>query len=135
MTVDRVFLDANVLFAGAWRPDTRLRQLWKLPGVRLLTSVYAVEEALRNLETPVQRADLEILTQGMEIVASPDTHQPLPPGIHLPAKDRPILLAAIAARATHLLTGDYRHFRRYYGKIVAGIIILTPGEYLRSRPG
>jgi hypothetical protein len=32
----------------------------------------------------------------------------LPEGVSLPEKDVPILLAAIEARATHLLTGDLR---------------------------
>jgi hypothetical protein len=58
---------------------------------------------------------------------------PLPPGIFLPEKDVPIFLAAIEARATHLLTGDVRHFRAYFGKQIEGIAITRPGEYLRSR--
>jgi len=40
----------------------------------------------------------------------------LPGGIALPEKDRPILLAAIEARATHLITGDKRLFGKYFGK-------------------
>lgn len=47
--------------------------------------------------------------------------------------DRPILLAAIAARATHLLTGDVKHFGRLFGRRVEGVVILTPGDYLRGR--
>lgn len=50
----------------------------------------------------------------------------------LPDKDRPILLAAIDARATHLLTGDFRHFGPYYGQTLEGVLILPPGEYLRT---
>jgi hypothetical protein len=57
----------------------------------------------------------------------------LPRGISLPEKDVPILLAAIEARATHLLTGDVRHFGPYFGKRIEGIMILVPGEYLRMR--
>jgi hypothetical protein len=37
------------------------------------------------------------------------------------------------ARATHLLTGDIRHFGPYLGRKIAGIAILLPGEYLRGR--
>ena len=59
--------------------------------------------------------------------------QPLPSGILLPAKDVPILLAAIAANATHLLTGDLRHFGPYFGRRVAGVLILTLGDYLRGK--
>lgn len=49
----------------------------------------------------------------------------------LPEKDVPIFLAAIEARATHLVTGDVRHFRAYFGKKIQGIAILRPGDYLR----
>ena len=59
--MDRVFLDANVLFSAAYRPDSRLRELWALAEVELVTSAYSVEEACRNLDNPVQRADLEKL--------------------------------------------------------------------------
>lgn len=58
---------------------------------------------------------------------------PLPRGISLPEKDVPILLAAIAAHATHLLTGDVRHFGPYFGKKIEGITIMLPGEYARMR--
>jgi uncharacterized protein len=55
----------------------------------------------------------------------------LPEGVPLPEKDVPIPLAAIEARATHLLTGDLRHFGSYFGKRVKGILVLLSGEYLR----
>ncbi len=58
----------------------------------------------------------------------------LPTGVDLPAKDRPIQLAALHARATHLLTGDVAHFGPYFGRSIEGVQILRPAEYLRSRP-
>ena len=54
-------------------------------------------------------------------------------GISLPEKDVPIFLAAIEARATHLLTGDIQHFGPYLDKRIEGIEIVLPGEYLRIR--
>jgi uncharacterized protein len=56
----------------------------------------------------------------------------LPDGISLPEKVIPILLAAVEARATHLLTGGIRDFGRHFGHKIAGILILPPGEYLRA---
>ena len=47
----------------------------------------------------------------------------------LPLKDRPILVAAIAAQATHLLTGDFKHFGPLYGKRIHGVLILSPSTY------
>jgi hypothetical protein len=51
----------------------------------------------------------------------------------LPEKDIPILLAAIEARSTHLITGDLRHFGPYFGKRLAGILVLSPADYFRRR--
>lgn len=124
----RVFLDANVLFSAAWREDAGLARLWKLPAVQLLASRYAVEEAARNLDTTVQRERLAYLMTGVELV--PDAGAGgLPEGIELPQKDRPILLAAIGAAATHLLTGDLRHFGPLYGKTIEGVLIQLPADF------
>lgn len=133
--MDRVFLDANVLFSAAYRHDSRLRQLFKLRGVTFISSTYAVEEARRNLSTAEQRKDLEQLCASMEIVpaASPEPLQS--PGLDLPESDRPILSAAISARATHLVTGDAKDFGRYYGQTLEGVLILPPAMYIRMRRG
>jgi len=56
----------------------------------------------------------------------------MPAGISLPEKDRPILLAAMDARTTHLITGDLRHFGPYFGKTIEGILIVTPSQYLKT---
>ncbi|MBI5380153.1 MAG: PIN domain-containing protein [Nitrospirae bacterium] len=131
--MDRVFLDANILFSAAYLPDAGLRRLWELPGVELVTSAYAVEEARRNLDHPKQLADLERLLRVARVMDTAPRDRPLHPAAQLPDADRPILLAAIDAQATHLLTGDVRHFGRYYGRVVEGVRILPPGVYLRTR--
>jgi predicted nucleic acid-binding protein len=106
--VDRVFLDANVLFSAGYKSISSLRKLWGLTDVELLTSSYAVEEAYRNLaiHKPDQLESLEQLVDALTVVAEPAEGLSLPTEVDLVEKDRPILLAAIAARATHLLTGD-----------------------------
>lgn len=131
--MDVVFLDSNVLFSAAWRRDSGLRRLWKLPGARLITSAYAVEEARRNLPTPHQQADLSRLLESVAVVPGQPQGSALPAGWRLPDKDKPILSAAIAARATHLVTGDLTHFRPYYGRTAQGVTVVTPAEYLRRR--
>jgi predicted nucleic acid-binding protein len=133
--VDVVFLDANILFSAAYRADAGVRRLWELPEVRLTTSAYAAEEARRNLEAS-RRTDLEKLLGAVELVAdvAPDARvtsiELAEPG--LPDKDVPILLAAIRSGATHLLTGDFKHFGPYYGKAIQGILVMPPADYLRS---
>lgn len=57
----------------------------------------------------------------------------LPHKINLPEKDLPILHSAITAHATHLITGDFRHFGKYFGKRFEGVLIVAPADYLRSR--
>ena len=130
--MDRLFLDANVLFSAAYRPSSGLLRLWKLPNVVLCSSRYALEEARVNLSTVSQRNRLTHLTAALQFFDSLDNQ--LPAGITLPEKDVPILLAAISASATHLITGDLRHFGPYFGKKLAGVTILSPSEYLRHNP-
>jgi predicted nucleic acid-binding protein len=102
--VDRLFLDANVLLSAAWRPRAALQRLWRLEGVELLSSDYAIEEARRNLNTSAQRGRLTRLLRRVHRVEL--EHFILPRGIQLPEKDLPILLATIDSEATYLLTGD-----------------------------
>jgi predicted nucleic acid-binding protein len=126
--VDRLFLDANVLFSAAYRPDAGIARLWKLKNVVLLTSAYAAEEARVNLAEEDQRRRLQELLARVRIVTRLAR---LPPSAILPAKDQPILQAALDARATHLLTGDKQHFGQYFGRRIGGILVLPPAEYFR----
>jgi len=127
----RLFLDANVLFSVAYRSDAGLLELWKLRDVALCSSRYALEEARVNFSNEGQRARLVRLTEKVQFFDA--AQRELPRGVALPEKDVPILLAAIEARATHLLTGDVRHFGSYFGKRIEGILVLPPGAYLRRR--
>ncbi len=103
-------------------------------GPRLLTSPYAIEEARRNLDDEDARVRLQRLVTGLDVVSDVAMGR-LPDGVDLPGQDQPILLSAIAARATHLLTGDRAHFGAYFGRRVAGVLIQRPAEYLASITG
>jgi predicted nucleic acid-binding protein len=129
--MDRLFLDANVLFSAAYRPATGLLQLWKLQDVGLCSSRCALEEARLNLTEEDQRKRLSRLSGKVQL--SEAAPRELPGGISLPEKDVPIMLAAIEARCTHLLTGDVRHFGPYFGRKIEGVAIVLPGKYLRAR--
>jgi predicted nucleic acid-binding protein len=129
--MDRIFLDANVLFSAAYRPNAGLLAFWKMRDVTLCSSRYAIEEANLNLEEQAQVRRLRRLVARLELFDAPDRE--LPPGIALPEKDWPILLAAIEARATHLITGDLRHFGPYFGKRVEDVLVVAPAEYLERR--
>jgi uncharacterized protein len=125
----RAFLDANVLFSAAYREESGLLRLWRIPGAMLVTSGYAAEEARRNLAFAGQLARLEDLLTRTLIV--PESNAPMPAGVRLPDKDHPILKAAIAAEATHLVTGDVKDFGPYFGRRIGGVLVVTPADFIR----
>ena len=127
-----LFLDANVLFSAAYRAESRLRELWTLPGVELVTSAYAWEEAWRNLPEQAQLKRLEALAEGVRVVQERGAWA-LPRDVILPEKDRPILSAAVLSGATHLITGDHTHFGVWYGKQIGSVRVMRPGAYLDAR--
>lgn len=129
--MDRLFLDSNILFSAAYRPNAGLLQLWKLKNVILCSSQYALEEARINLTEEVQKSRLARLARGIQLFEA--IPRDLPRGLSLPDKDAPILLAAIEARATHLITGDVRHFGLHFSRKIEGILILPPANYLKRR--
>lgn len=128
--MDRLFLDANILFSAAYREEAGVARLWSLKRIVLLTSTYAVEEAERNLSTKHRRRRL------LELLATVETvNASMPPtlhrrGIDLPDKDWPILGGAIFAGATHLITGDLKHFGQYFGQRLLGILVVPPARYI-----
>ena len=128
--MDRVFLDANVLFSAAYRPDARLARLWQLETVELMTSAYAAEEARLNLTQEDQRSRLAKFLEKVRMITDV---APLPAGIQLSEKDQPILQAALHARATHLLTGDKQHFGALFGHRFGGVLVLPPAAYFERR--
>ena len=129
--MDRLFLDANVLFSAPYRPDAGVARLWEVSGAELVTSSYVVEEARRNLTGKDQRTRLEGLLKRVEVGEAMMLPPELRGEIDLPEKDWPVLGGAAAAGATHLITGDLRHFGAYFGEKVLGVRILKPGDYLR----
>ena len=131
--MDRLFLDANVLFSAGYG-SLGIRRFWTLQKegkCRLLVSRYVMEETRRNLDLPEQRARLEGLLGEVEVVAEPPAGLACP--IDLPDKDRPVFLAASVSRATHLITGDIQHFGPFFGQTVLGVMIITPAGYLIPR--
>src|SRR5258706_14716174 len=122
--MDRIFLDANVLFSAAYRADAGLLAFWKLRDAALCSSRYAIEEANLNLEEDVQRRRLARLTAALHVFDARECA--LPPGITLPPKDLPILLAAIERRDPRLVTAEVRLFFGCFGKTVEGAIVCDP---------
>jgi uncharacterized protein len=133
--VDRPFLDANVLFSAAYQPNNPLLALWRLADTELLASPWVIQEAENALTRarPARLPDLAALLATVSRVPDALPGTAIPAGIQLPDKDQPVLLAALQAQASHLLTGDLKHFGPYFGLTVAGLVILRPAVYLQSR--
>ena len=129
--MDRLFLDANILFSAAYEANARLQKLWKLKDVVLCSSHYAVEEARANLEDQAQKSRLARLVRKVEMFD--EAPREVIGEVRSPEKDVPILLGAIKARATHLISGDLQHFGLYFGREVEGILVVTPSAYLKRR--
>ena len=130
--MDRLFLDANVLFSIAYG-SPGIGQLWgkqRQGHCRLMASRYVIEEVKRNLDQPEQHRRLEERLKQVALVPEPPVD--IKCQIELAEKDRPVFLAALAARATHLITGDVRHFGDYFGKKIQGVEMLKPADYLKS---
>lgn len=131
----RLFLDANVIFTAAHRPGGKASTLIEL-GQRglweLTSSAYALEEASRNLEAkfPSAMAELNQISRRLQQVNAGAGMCPVP----LPEKDQPILMAAIAAGATHLITGDLRDFGPFMNQPerTGSVIIQTLAAFFES---
>jgi predicted nucleic acid-binding protein len=131
MKKDKLSLDANILFSAAYREHAGLLRLWELKSVTLISSLYAIEEARRNLDLPQQKERLETLLTHVEKISFHENAR-LPEGVTIKEKDRPILLAAIFSNADYLLTGDVRDFGKFYRKKIEGLTVLPPSDYLNK---
>ena len=133
MKVDRVFLDANILYSVC-HGSPGLERLWDLAekgACRLPASGYVIDEARRNLQSPERVRRLDDFLLHMEVVLEADMRIECP--VSLDERDRPVLMAAISAWADYLLTGDKRHFGDYFGQRIAGVEVCLPRKYLLSR--
>ncbi|MBN1104063.1 MAG: DNA-binding protein [Deltaproteobacteria bacterium] len=132
----RLFLDANVLFTASCNPAGKASLVIELGAAgawRLFSSGYAVAEARQNLQVkaPPALPVLEGILPQIQIVAAKGSAS-IPVG--LVVKDQPIFQAAVACRATHLLTGDKKHFGEWVNKpgVTFGVIVQTVAQFLAS---
>lgn len=132
----RVFLDANVLFTAAHNPQGKAAFIIELgaSGHFLpFTSDAAFMEAERNLSAKYPRSlpFLDALMNKVTLVGA-DLLAPFPEG--LPTGGAVIFQAALACRATHLLTGDLRHFGPFMNRPDAtfSITVQTVAEFLAA---
>ena len=134
----RVFLDSSVLLAACGSRRGASRSLFAGRGrdrLELVTSEWCLVEVERNL--PVlgssgARTWRRIVPRLKVIRTELVLDRPL---VLSAAKDRPVLISALAARCEALLTLDRVDFPRRLGPAVYGMRLMTPGEWLRENRG
>jgi len=135
----RIFLDASVLFSAAYSASGASREIIRrgiLGELQLVVSVWVVEEARRNLQAKAPGAvgQLDILLEA----AAPHTAKPTETQIrsamaYIAAKDAPVVAAARAANADHLVSLDRKHMVDVPGiEAASGLSILLPGGLLQK---
>ena len=127
----RVFLDANILFSAA-KTDGPIATLVRPlvdAGHECVVDGFVTIEARRNLTAKYPNAieGFERLIATCTTIATPAMAATSLPGLDwLPAKDQPVLAAAIRGRCQVLVTGDRKHFGPGYGRTFGGVAIHSP---------
>jgi uncharacterized protein len=126
----RIFLDANILFS-ATKSNGAIRALLgelTAAGRQCCADGYVIEEARRNLaaKAPDGLTILEQLLQHLDVASDQSDDRALEASVPLPAKDRPVLAAAIRGQCAVLVTGDRTHFGALYGRSVHGVTVHSP---------
>jgi len=133
----RLFLDTSVLLAASGTGQGASRFLIHQANAQnwaLVSSDYCAEEARRNL-AKVGRSAAEawssIVSPAVEFTAvRVALDRPL---VFPKAKDRPVVISALAAQCEWLLTLDEKDFQGNLGHQVYGMAISTPGKFLLSQ--
>lgn len=132
----RVFLDADVIFAGSASPQEHsasqvILSLGEVTMLECVTSEQAVIEVERNLrlKLPAKIPEFRlIVSRSLQVLPDPKLsdlafwHEQADP------KDLPILVAAIQAGCQRLLTFNLRHYMPAEGQIT----VMRPGQYLQE---
>lgn len=130
----RVFIDADVLFAGAASPSEHgaslvILRMAEITLIDAVASQQVISEAERNLAAkipealPVYRL---LVSRCLRMVPDPEP-QDLSRWVGLADdKDLPILVAALREQCSWLVSHNVRHFQPGH----ASIAVLRPGEFL-----
>lgn len=134
----RVFVDANVLIAGA---DSRsgasnaVVKLAEMGLIQLVVSRQVLDEAERNLRRKLPRALPNFATQmaqlNLEIVPDPPDEEVAWCESIIEAKDAPILAVAMHVRPDRLLILNTKDFTPAVAS-ASGLAIQTPVEFVQD---
>jgi hypothetical protein len=130
----KVFLDADVLFAGSAAPSEHGASLvvLRMAEITLLeayTSHQVIGEAERNLLAKLSSAlpaFRMIASRCLQIVPDPNPTELFPYNGLADPSDLPILVAALRAGCPWLVTFNLRHYRPGH----SAVTVLPPGDFL-----
>lgn len=132
----RLFVDADVLFAGAASPSEHgasllVLRLAEITLIHAITSRQVITEAERNLEAKVPQALPAfrlLVSRCLHVVPNPAPGDLAPFESAADPKDLPILVAAVRERCPWLVTFNVRHFRPGH----PAVTVLRPGDFIQS---
>ena len=137
----RVFLDANVYFAGFHSPKGAsgfVLELIRRKKIEAYASRLVLREADRNLRSKSDSKVLKAFRRYLQsvkvrIVPAPDESLFKPHESYLHPKDLPVLAAALLVKSDFLITLDRRHFLTpQVPARVTKIKICTPHDFIRD---
>ena len=130
----RVFVDADVIFAGAASPSQHgaslvILRMAEITLIEAVTSRQAIAEAERNLaeKLPVALPTFRLLVaRCLRVVPDPQPEDLLPYAGLADPEDAPLLNAAVREGCPWLVAFNVRHYRPGH----PAVTVLRPGEFL-----
>ena len=128
----RVFVDADVLFAGAASPNEHsasnlILRMAELTLIEVVTSTQVITEVERNLSEKIPKALPAfrlLVNRCARIIDDPDPAEIDKHSGLADPEDLPILVAAIGSQCGLLATFNLRHFQPGH----SAVIVLKPGD-------
>lgn len=133
-TRPRVFIDADVLFAGSASPQQHsasqvILRMAEITLLEALTCEQVIVETDRNLQEKMPTALPAfrlLVSRSLRIVANPTAVDILPYTGKADPKDLPILIAAYRENCTWLVTFNTRH----YQPGLSDVTVIKPGDFI-----
>jgi predicted nucleic acid-binding protein len=131
----KIFLDADVIFAGSAAPSEHsashvVLRMSEITLLECITSQQAITEVERNLTQKLPRALPAfrlLVSRCLQVVPDPSPEMLMQYAGQADAKDLPILTAAVQTGCSHLLTFNLRH----YSPKDDAMLVQRPGEFLQ----
>jgi len=128
----RIFIDADVLFAGAASPNEHsaslvILRMAEITLIEAVTSEQVITETMRNLQEkmPAALPAFQLLvSRCLRVVADPTPDEIKTYTKSADPKDLPILTTAVRENCVYLATYNVRHFQPG----VKGVTVLKPGD-------